>query len=61
MLISRQLANKITNRLMGILNLMRTGNVDQAADALHDLAKYVNRYVETPEEEIARMKREHSK
>jgi hypothetical protein len=57
---------KITDRLQSISNLVgltndTTGNARLAKEAMWDLVRFVNRFMESIEDEAARLRREDSK
>ena len=62
-LISADLVIKLGNRLLEISHFVQltddtTGNARFAIDAIWELTKYMNRFVETPEDAHARAKRD---
>lgn len=59
-LISRGLANKLTNRLFQISSLVQLGDKELALKSIDDMAKFLNRFVETRDDEQSRAKRDES-
>lgn len=55
MLISRDLANKVNNRLQMILTLVEMQQKTKAIDEIQSLSAFLYRFVETPEEEQRRL------
>ena len=58
MLISRKLAHKAQSRLQVIMSLVEMERKQQAVTAIHELADFLNAYVESKDDEKARGKRE---
>lgn len=57
MIISRQLANQVGDRLQLIVSLIEIKSPHEAIRAAQELAAFLNRYVETEEEEKQRLRR----
>ena len=54
MVISRQLAHKITNALQFIVSASELGRTSQVVEKARELASLVNAHIESPEQEKAR-------
>lgn len=55
-IISRQLVGQVRNKLQVILVKVELGERSEAMKAIKDLSEFLNRYVETPQEEQQRGK-----